>query len=101
MMMAHDSTPGPGGLDVETIDAVQLALRSYLDAPSQDASLRVALHRMASDARSKAILPERALVVLKELWYAMPSLNVVRDSEERVRLLQRVVTMCIKAYYAD
>jgi len=101
MMMAHDSTPGPGALDPETIDTLRLALVQYVATPSDGESLRQTLDNMAAEAHEKSILPEQLLVVLKDVWYSLPSVRAMSDPSEQVRLLQRVVTICIKEYYAD
>jgi hypothetical protein len=101
MMMAHDSSPGPVALEAETINAVREALVHYIDAPAQSTSLRDALNRMAVEAHEKSMLPEQLLVVLKDVWYSLPGVQSMPDASEQVRLLQRVVTMCIKEYYAD
>jgi hypothetical protein len=100
MMMAHDSSPGPVSLEAETVDAVRKALINYLDAPSKPIALREALQRMAGEAREKTMLPEQLLIVLKDIWYSLPGVQAITDPNEQVRLLQRVVTMCIKEYYA-
>jgi hypothetical protein len=55
---------------------------------------------MAAEARSKSIPPEQLLVVLKDIWYSLPGVRGMSEPVEQVRLLQRVVTMCIKEYYA-
>lgn len=101
MMMAYDSGPTPnGGLSAEVIDRVVDALTSYVTAPkAQGDQLQSALQELTIYARDQGMPPEKLLIVLKDVWYAMP---VVRDSserDERVRLLQRVVTMCINEYY--
>ena len=101
MMMAHDSSPGPAALSEETIEAVRAALVRYIDAPSQGDRLRESLHVMAAEARAKSVLPEQLLVVLKDIWYSLPSVRAMSEPVDQVRLLQRVVTMCIKEYYAD
>jgi hemoglobin-like flavoprotein len=100
MMMAHDSsaTP-PSGLAEETTKAVRAALLAYLRAPSNPAELRSALNRMADEARAKAILPEHLLITLKHLWNSLPEVRSIGDTEEQTRMLQRVVTMCIREYY--
>ena len=101
MMMAHDSSqPPPSRLNDDTIDAVRAALRVYLSDSSAPASLQAALLRMASEAREKAILPEQLLIVLKDVWSALPEVRAMTDVSEQIRLLQRVVTMCIKEYYS-
>ncbi len=100
MMMAHDSTPTPpGGLADETTRAVRTALVQYLRAPGSPTELRAALNQMADEARAKAILPEHLLVTLKQLWSSLPEVRSVGDVDEQTRMLQRVVTMCIREYY--
>jgi hypothetical protein len=101
MMMAHDSsqTP-PSRLDDETVAAVRAALRTYLSRSPEPAALQKALVRMSTEARDRSILPEQLLVVLKDVWGTMPEVRAMTDAGEQVRLLQRVVTMCIKEYYS-
>lgn len=101
MMMAHDSSFDSSALSEQTIDAVRSALVFYVDAPSRSERLRDALSAMAAEARAKEILPEQLLVVLKDIWYALPSVRGMADPSEQVRLLQRVVTTCIREYYAE
>ena len=101
MMMAHDSSPGDNALAGETIDDVRSALLEYVDAPSRGERLRGALHALAREARDKSILPEKLLIVLKDIWYALPAVRRMEEQEEQVRLLQRVVTMCIREYYTN
>jgi hypothetical protein len=101
MMMAHDSSPPPAaGLAEETVTRARVALTRYLESPDRAGDeLRDALDLMATEARSKAMLPEQLLVVLKDVWYALPEVRSLEDSGAQIRLLQRVVTMCIKEYY--
>ena len=101
MMMAHDSSFDSSELSEETIEAVRSALVSYVDAPSRGERLHETLNTMAAEARARCILPEHLLVVLKDIWYSLPSVREISDPAEQVRLLQRVVTMCIKAYYIE
>lgn len=101
MMMAYDSsqTP-PSRLTDATIDAVRAALRAYLSNSESSAVLQGALLSMASEARAKSMLPEQLLVVLKDLWNGLPEVRATSDTQEQTRLMQRVVTMCIKEYYS-
>jgi hypothetical protein len=101
MMMAHDSTQGPGSLDEETIRAVRGALVEYIDSPARSGALRRALRVMAAEARERSMLPEQLLIVLKDIWYSLPDVRRMPEPDDRIRLLQRVVTICIKEYYAD
>jgi hypothetical protein len=100
-MMAHDSTPRPGALAVETIDALRSALAGNMGDESHDDSLRTALRAMAAEARAKGLLAEQLLVVLKDIWYSSPGVQGMSEPAEKIRRLQRVVTICIKEYYAD
>ena len=100
MMMAHDSTPEPDALSAGTREALRAALAAYILAPGDGEQLRLALHAVADEARAKSILPERLLIALKETWYTLPGVGPTKESEGQTRLLQRVVTMCIKEYYA-
>jgi len=101
MMMAHDSRPGPRGLAQETIDELSAALVQYIDSPGGSDALRTSLHRVAAEAHDRAILPEQLLVILKDIWYSVPAVRDMDNSEDQVRLLQRLVTMCIREYYSD
>jgi hypothetical protein len=101
MMMAHDSgqTP-PSRLDEASIDAVRGALRAYLRDAQDPSALQASLLMIATEARARAILPEQLLIALKEIWSGLPEVRSMTDSREQIRLLQRVVTMCIKEYYS-
>ncbi len=98
-MMAYDSSPTPpSGLAEETIERVRAALLQYLEAPDTAGPiLEEALHALSAEARRKSVLPEQLLVVLKDIWYGLPSRTA--DPAVQGGLLQRVVTMCIKEYY--
>ena len=101
MMMAHDSGGRRSSLADETIESVRAALRQYVESPAYGEPLRSTLHAMASEAHEKSLLPEELLVVLKDIWYSLPVVRGMTEPAEQTRLLQRVVTMCIKEYYAD
>ncbi|MES2176599.1 MAG: hypothetical protein V4550_01945 [Gemmatimonadota bacterium] len=101
MMMAHDSSQiPPSRLNAETVDALRAALRQYLSNGLSPSPLQLALFRVASEAREKSMLPEQLLIVLKDIWNALPEVRAMSDPADQVRLLQRVVTMCIKEYYS-
>ena len=99
--MAHDSTPRPGALAGETIDALRSALARHLVDESHDESVRLALRAKAAEAREKGLLPEQLLVVLTDIWYSSTGVQGMSEPAEQIRRLQRVVTICIKEYYAD
>ena len=100
-MMAFDSSQiPPSRLDDSTVASVRSALQRYLADSSSAGALQAALLAMASEAREKSILPEHLLIVLKDLWNGLPEVRAMSDTSEQIRVLQRVVTMCIKEYDA-
>jgi hypothetical protein len=104
MMMQHDTGPmPPNALAQETVESVRRALERDLQTPASesDPGLRAALHALAQDARAKAIPPEHLLVTLKGIWQSLPTVEHARDHDEHLRVLQRVVTICIKEYFAE
>jgi hypothetical protein len=101
MMMAYDSSQDPPSrLDDETVAAVRDALRVYISKSPDADALQQALMRMSVQARERAILPEHVLVVLKDMWSTLPEVRAMPETDEQIRMLQRVVTMCIKEYYS-
>ena len=40
------------------------------------------------------------LIALQDVWFGLPHLQDTAEDEEQARLLQRIVTLCIRAYYA-
>lgn len=101
MMMASDSSfPPSSRLDDATVSAVHDALRLYLTDTTAPGELRDALVRMSAEARDKELHAEQLLVLLKDTWHSLPEVRAMTDTTEQVRLLQRVVTMCIKEYYS-
>ena len=100
MMMAYDSGLPPAALSAETVAALRAALQKYLEEPEANGqALQSALGRMAQEAHQKSIAPEQLLVALKDVWYSLPAVQTLVEPEGQVRLLQRVVTLCINEYY--
>jgi hypothetical protein len=100
MMIAHGSGAEPPHLSAETTERVSRALSEYIDHPgTQSEALRLALHTVAREARALAMPPEQLLIALKELWYGLPQIQNTPAPEQQGRLLQHVVTMCIREYY--
>jgi len=101
MMMAHDSGGAPPGrLNEASIDAMRASLRAYLQDSQNPAALQASLLTFASEARSRSIMPEQLLIVLKDIWSGLPEVRSMSDARAQTSLLQRVVTMCIKEYYS-
>ena len=101
-MMAHTSDSPPPSLDAETVAAVRVALARYIREGDHTPDLRDLLMRVAIEARTKGIQAERLLVLLKEIWGALPEVRRAERSalNEQNQLLQRLITRCIEQYYA-
>lgn len=99
MMMESDSRSSASRLDDETVAAVRAGLREYVANTANPAPLRSALETMAADALRKGMLPEQLVVLLKDLWGNLAEVRLLSDAGERVRMQQRVVTMCITEYF--
>jgi len=102
MMMASDASESSSSrFDGATLEALRAALRQYLIDGSSSETLQPALMRMASEARQKDMMPEHLLIVLKDIWAALPEVRAVTETRQEVLMLQRVVTMCIKEYFSN
>lgn len=99
MMMAHDSTPDRPQLSESSVTLLRATLQEYLasgETPALDGVLRL----IAIEARDKKMLAEHLLISLKDVWFALPEIRDAEEGEQQINLLQRVVTMCIRAYYS-
>ena len=68
-------------------------------SPADEEAVCVALRRLASEAHARQLHGEHLLVAFKRVWSEMPEVRAFREAGERQRLLDRLVTLCIDAYY--
>jgi hypothetical protein len=105
MTMEHETGPmPPNALAKETVEAVRRALRGHggpTPASEPAPELRSALQELARDARAKAVPPEELLATLKAIWQGLLEVENAPDQTERTRVLQRIVTICMKKYFAE
>lgn len=101
MMMARNSQPDGPRLDPETLSALRDALQRCLATGGEMEAVRPALRRVAAEARERHMLAEQLLVSLKDVWHELPQVRAATDPEEQQRVLQRLVTLCIREYYAS
>ena len=99
MMMAPDRTPKGPELSAAAIAALESALGKYA-TESDSTALQPALHRIATEARAKQMQAEQLLVVLKDVWFSLPQIAEAPQARVQDRLLQSVVTLCIREYYS-
>jgi hypothetical protein len=103
-MMAYDSrsTPEPRPLSDTTLATLRDAvLEVWNDSDASDGALQTALGQMVEEARTRALRAEEVIVSFKGLLASLPELNSSVRRLEAVRLRERLITQCIKAYYAE
>jgi hypothetical protein len=91
-----DPTPPPGHEELSALRAM-LVRCARGDAAEQD--LRLALERFARDAQRRQLRAEEVIVMLKGLWHALPEAHDIVDRADERHMLERLVTLCIEAYY--
>jgi hypothetical protein len=102
-MMAYDSrsTPEPRPLGDETAAALRDAVLGLWNHPAEDdAPLKAAIARTVHEARQRSLRAEDLIVAFKDMLTRMPELNSPERRLEAVRFRERLITLCIKAYYA-
>lgn len=102
-MMAYDSrsTPEPRPLGEDTTAALRDAVLHLWNHPAEgDLALQTAIARTIADARQQSLRAEDVIVAFKDLLTRLPELNVPQRRLEAVRFRERLITLCIKAYYS-
>ena len=69
------------------------------DAPTPE--LATLLKKVAQEAREQSIPPEELIVVFKQLWNSLAESLRPQNADQYERVRQRLVTLCIQAYYAE
>lgn len=100
MMMARNSTPNHPQLEPASVQTLESALLTYLANPSEAVPLQDVLRTIAAEAREKRMQAEHLLIALKDIWFDLPPIKKAPDNEAQTQLLQRVVSLCIREYYA-
>ena len=95
-----DGRPGAAAvLSRSTLMMLRRVLHAYREGWVLDDRLAAAARMVAEDARQGGLAAERMLVALKRAWAGLDDVRrlcVVGAGE----LLARLVTLCIRAYYA-
>jgi hypothetical protein len=65
------------------------------------AEMITSLGNAGREAREKNIPPEEVIVTFKQLWSELAQSSRPQYPDEYERLRQRLVTVCIQAYYAE
>jgi hypothetical protein len=101
-MMAFDSrsTPEPRPLREDTTAALRDAVLALWTRPADgDAALQAAITRTIEEARERSLRAEDVIVAFKDLLTNLPELNGRERRLEAIKFRERLITLCIKAYY--
>ena len=118
MLDANDTLPtlsARGAPDGPLLAGSTNALRSWLQAQRRaqtsgadvrSADLRRAMRLVCAEARRREVRIERVIVLLKELWSALPpdAADVTYGHAVRAAnrdLLERIVRVCIEEFYLE
>jgi hypothetical protein len=102
-MMAPDRPQEPNGgryPSRTTLELLRTALGHYLGGAIGDEQVCDVLAVLAREAQERQLHAEHMLVAFKQVWNDMPQVHAIRNTEERKRLLDHLVKLCIDAYYA-
>ena len=81
---------------------LRAALTEQLKKPeAPTAELSALLQRVAREARERNTRPEQLLLIFKQLWNSLAESLRPQNNEQFEQVRQRLVTVCIKAYYAE
>jgi hypothetical protein len=69
------------------------------DGPTPE--LSNVLKIVGREARQSNIPPEELIVIFKELWNSLADQLRPQNGDQYERVRQRLVTLCIQAYYAE
>ncbi|MFL5577415.1 MAG: hypothetical protein ACJ79S_15760 [Gemmatimonadaceae bacterium] len=100
--MVPSSSPGPGPrpLSTESADRLREAVRLGAVSPvADDAPVRDAIALVVTEARARGMHPEELIPAFKALLDSLPELQLAASRYEEPSLRERLVTLCIKAYY--
>jgi hypothetical protein len=69
------------------------------DGPTPE--LATLLRKIAHEAHEKSIPPEELIVIFKKLWNSLAESLRPQNADQYEQIRQRLVTLCIQAYYAE
>ena len=89
-------------LSESTMKELRKALTEQLKQPDGPTpELAALLHKVAVEAREKHLRPEQLIVLFKQLWNSLAESLRPQNSDQYEKVRQRLVTLCIQAYYAE
>lgn len=103
-----DSSDGPvglgglssGGLSASAVTRLRNVLSRHIEHPDvADPDLASVLRQIVIEARNRHIRAEQLVVILNKVWSTLPDAPYAIDREAQSLVRQRLITLCIKAYY--
>jgi hypothetical protein len=89
-------------LSDSTMKELRAALADQLKQPDGPTSaLADVLKRVGKEAHQKNVPPEELIVIFKELWNSLAESLRPQNPDQYESVRQRLVTLCIQAYYAE
>ena len=91
-----------GSLSESTMKELRTALTEQLKRPEGPTpELADLLKKVAREAHEQNIPPEELIVIFKQLWNSLAESLRPQNADQHERVRQRLVTLCIQAYYAE
>jgi hypothetical protein len=69
------------------------------DNPTQE--LSILLREVAREAHDRDIKPEQLIIIFKRTWNSLAESLRPQNADQSELIRQRLVTLCIRAYYAE
>jgi hypothetical protein len=81
---------------------LRTALTEQLQQPDRPTQkLTTLLRKVAREAHDRDIKAEELLIIFKQFWNALTESLRPQNADQYERVRQRLVTLCIQAYYAE
>lgn len=71
-----------------------------LDPAGDDAPLRAAIDGVVTEAHGREMRPEQLIPLFKSVLDSLPEMHGAQSRLEEARLRERLITLCIKSYFA-
>lgn len=85
-----------------TLEELRGALVEQLKHPeAPTAEVTDCLRKVGHEAHARGISPEELLVTFKQMWNSLSESTRAPSPDQSERIRQTLVTLCIKAYYAE
>ena len=82
----------------ESLAALRTALSEYIVA-RDERPVCDALAILAREAQERKLYAERMLLAFKRVWADLPAVKAIPTEKERRQMMDRLVRLCIDAYY--